>query len=322
MLRSRVLRSTLAALALTASIGAPLAGCSDTGGSTSIGNGLGADGATASDDGSTPADATGVQGASDGSLVADALTTSTDAATVSAMDATPVVVDATMPQGDAADATAQEASSDAVADAVAESGTDAPADGPGDAIADAIADVMEELVPNPDGGCAFGDNPCACNTFLVANQDSGPYSTTCSATEVVLFAKDGSGACLDCAIVKGCIDGAGYPGFECHDALDGGVGSADETECLATLACDIGQYPVASPGPAKGIATVAFCGMGVSNSACNTDPQGVCKAQWLAGFPGETNSDIQSNPGKNTLPSGVANTIVGCLNQNCPQFCL
>jgi hypothetical protein len=173
------------------------------------------------------------------------------------------------------------------------------------------------------GSCKVS-NQTACNNYLVANAALGPFSNVCSATELTLWEK--SPACLGCSISKGCVDGAGFPGFECNDAtyatgITGGAGSTAETECVATLSCDIGVSPVASPGPAKGIVTVAFCGVGVSNSVCNTNPTGACVTQWIAGFNGTSDSAIQSNPGNNTLPSGVANTIVGCLNQNCSSFC-
>jgi hypothetical protein len=156
----------------------------------------------------------------------------------------------------------------------------------------------------------------ACNNFLATHPSDFPVSTTCSATEVIAWQKDFTGACLGCLLTAGCVDIQGIGGDECHD-LPGGAGSADETACLNVFACDIGVTPAAHPGPAAGLTVNAFCGQGVSNSFCNTTPGGPCASQWQAGFPGQSNAQIQASVDVQLFPGGMGNSIATCANVNC-----
>jgi hypothetical protein len=167
------------------------------------------------------------------------------------------------------------------------------------------------------GCCTPGDPQCSCDQVLASNSALDLASLKCSATELVTFEKDGTGQCLGCLLQSGCFDIVGV-GNECQDQ-PGGAGSTNESLCLNVLACNLGENPPATPGPALGLTVNAFCGPGQSSVACDTNPAGACAAQWEAAFPGQNGAQIQAEIGVTTFPGGVANSITTCANTNCLQ---
>jgi hypothetical protein len=178
-----------------------------------------------------------------------------------------------------------------------------------------------------DGGtpsctqCAANDFQCQCNAFIANNEVGNTVSSTCSGTEVTLFEKDPSGACLNCALKKSCIDdtiGTGDVGQECEDL----TASSSVSLCEATLQCEIGVDPLVTPSPlnvgTSRTLTNAFCGTASPTSCQNATTNaglGSCAPQIENGMPGVALNGgvILGNLLNLGFPSGQADTIVACL---------
>jgi hypothetical protein len=165
-------------------------------------------------------------------------------------------------------------------------------------------------------GSASATVASSCNSYLLANPQLQATSTTCSPTELVLYAK--SPSCLSCAFAKGCLDQVpplgGNPG-ECSD-LQPGI-TTTPAECVNTLSCELG---VASVDPTVLLTPpadpqVAYCGTGPG--LCQTVSDGVCKAVMTAGFPAgwTTNQILQSLQVPGSTASGQAGAIWQCASQ-------
>jgi hypothetical protein len=157
-----------------------------------------------------------------------------------------------------------------------------------------------------------------CNAYL--NQQKAtllPVSTTCSGTELALFARDVTGGCLSCAMTQGAVDSQFQSGVECED-----LGTGPAPACLSTLDCYLGVQnennppQLVTPGPAAPPNNV-------QNAYCAPPPElicngtGVCASVITAGFPvGFTPSQIQPNlatASDPTKPSGQAGFLVSSL---------
>jgi hypothetical protein len=172
-----------------------------------------------------------------------------------------------------------------------------------------------------NGACA--QPPATCSAYLALNAALLlPVSTTCSATENLLFQKDTTGTCLSCAFTSGCLDDTnGDFGQECEDPL---TTFGTETECLSVLECDIGLNPVNSPAPASGLVVNAYCGVGNSTSNCETGsgPAGACDTQISAGFPSTfTATSVVSNISVRAYASGMADALAACINSSANVNC-
>jgi hypothetical protein len=208
--------------------------------------------------------------------------------------------------------------------------------------ADADADAMDSSTPDATG-CADQTN---CNAFVSANRSSFLLTDNgvCTATELTLYAKavsgQSTGSCLACAATGSCLDDsfdASDVLHECEDApTTTDAGGAGVTECLATLACDLGVSGscgsfASIPAPSQGTTSASYCGPGVTNANCTasptptdagTGPQGACVAQEAAGFPsGFTPAQVLTAFVDTSLPSGLANHLVACLNAKCAAQC-
>jgi len=303
-------------------------GCSDVGDSTAIippaSDDGGADVTLPPIDASAAPDGSAGDSDSDGGL--DGTTTSnidggavtaTDGADANADGGLDATVDATMLDG----APGNDASVDATIDAAEAA----------DAASDAIADAAEEeaSVAPTDGGCASNDYLCQCSAFVAVNEVGVATSATCSRTEAVLFQKDTTGGCLDCALQQSCIDDV--PGNdvsqECDDFASSSTapvtakvfGSVPVAQCLTTLSCEIGVSPEANPSPlnigASRVLPNAYCGVATSTACAAGSALGACAAPIVAGLdpnfaPG---SQIESNLANIAYPSGQAGSIVACL---------
>jgi hypothetical protein len=155
-------------------------------------------------------------------------------------------------------------------------------------------------------------------------------SSTCSQTEVQLFAKDTTGACLNCALAKSCIDdtiGTGDTSQECDDFASATtapvgatpIGATGVSECVATLSCYLGVNPFLVPCPLN-IGTSRslsnpYCGTASAMACQMGSPVGVCLPEIVAGFPPSFNPGIPilSNIANPAYPSGMAGAIVTCL---------
>jgi hypothetical protein len=182
--------------------------------------------------------------------------------------------------------------------------------------------------------CAPTDFQCQCNKFVSASEVGNVVTPgVCSKTEVTLFQKDVTGACLNCALVKSCIDdniGSGDVSQECDDlqsattAPSGAtvLGATGVTECQATLSCELGVSPVASPSPlnvspppATRALGNAYCGL-ATGAACQAGmPQGTCVAPIVAGLPATfaAGTQILSNLTNVGFPTGQAGSVTSCL---------
>jgi hypothetical protein len=321
-LSSTAPRAWTALASLTAAL-VTLGGCSDTGDNTSVGSGM---------DAASAADVTTLL---DSSSTPDA-SPAADSAVDAAADA-PAIVDATVDGG--SDATT-DAAHDATGDApIGDAAHDATTDAQADAAIDAAVDAAPEAGRLPDGGCQPTDMQCLCDTFIQTSEnslsdgggDAGTPNTpqsTCTATEVVLFEVDPTGACLDCALNAGqCADNPalGNDGYDCEDPYTGVGASETAGECLAVLACDLGVNPAAAaspvslngPGPVEG-----YCGTTPVGACTNgtTPPNGACQNQIVAGFPATfTGSNIGSSITDKRYASGRAGQIAGCGQSTCFQ---
>jgi hypothetical protein len=313
--------SALVALAL---------GCSDVGDSTAIAP-------PASDDGGATADVTVAEvdasnapdgGAGDSGALLDgtaapnvdsSAVTATDGGDASVDGGPDATVDATVIDG----APGNDATVDATIDAAEAA----------DAASDAIADAAEEeaSVAPTDGGCASNDYLCQCNAFIAVSEVGVTASTTCSRTEALLFQKDTTGGCLDCALQQSCIDDTGPfdVSQECDDLASSSTdpviltpGPTDVAECLATLSCEIGVSPAASPsplniGPTAGTRTLgnAYCGAATSTACAGGSPKGACVTPIAAGLAPSfaAGSQTSSNLSNLLYPTGQAGAIVACL---------
>jgi hypothetical protein len=177
-------------------------------------------------------------------------------------------------------------------------------------------DAAHDAPPDVDAGCP----ECECSAHLAATAADMAVSNTCTASELATWKADRTGVCMDCMFQAGCLNIVGLGGSECGD-LTGGAGSTNESLCVAVLECDLGVNPDVTPGPASGLTINAFCGQGVTSGACNTAPTGGCVAQWHAGFPTQSNAQIQGELGVMTFPGGMANSIATCANANCQTQC-
>jgi hypothetical protein len=162
-----------------------------------------------------------------------------------------------------------------------------------------------------------------CNAYLTQNQGTLlPLSTTCSGTELALFARDVTGGCLSCAMTQGDIDSQLQSGSECEN-----LGTGPAPACLATLDCYLGVQNennppgLLTPGPAAPPGNVkdAYC---APPPALFCNGTGICASVITAGFPaGYTPSQIEANlaaPRDPTKPSGQAGYVVSSLlSSNC-----
>jgi hypothetical protein len=172
--------------------------------------------------------------------------------------------------------------------------------------------------PTDRAQAAPAPGPGGCSAHLAAAPPAPINNPTCTATEAVAWSKDNTGACLDCLFASGCLDDKRFSGQECAD-LPGGAGSSNETLCAAVLACDFGVTPTRKPAPANGMTVNAFCKQGASSESCASAPDGLCAAEWKAGFAGQPSKQIVASLGQKSFPAGMANSISICANANCAQ---
>ena len=295
--------------------------------------GAGSDASTTTMDGQSAADALGATGAGEaGNDVA--VPPGTEAGADAEVDA-----GTDSPSDSGADVeldTGAEATEDAMIDAGADVLTEAQADA-NDAAADAESDALEA-----GGASDAGDPQKQCNALLAMNQATFYNRTnTCSPTELAVYEKtvagQDAGACLGCGFTGNCLDDTFLPvdiNRECEDmpnTSDAGDPNAT-SECLATLACDLGEQAGGAVGmsPVQGVVVNTYCGVGVTTSQCEASstpappngPQGVCFSQQTAGFPaGFTSAQVVAHFGDNSNPSGMANELVSCLVSNCEMQC-
>jgi hypothetical protein len=203
-----------------------------------------------------------------------------------------------------------------------------------------------------------------CNAFLAANDlpDGGgvlnvAVSTTCSGTELALFARDmgnvpadagdaGSvtDTCLGCAIAVGCLDdNVGDTNQECDDfARFATYGTL--AQCIAELQCALGVTGQCSatdtPDHCSTRTTTVhqpngvqvnnlFCGSVASAACVSQTPAsslpGTCVGSWLQGIPpadtfGPGGAALGDGTGTKTA-TGVGNSVVQCLILNCTDQC-
>ena len=181
--------------------------------------------------------------------------------------------------------------------------------------------------------CTPSNSPqCLCNAFIATSEAGKTISAACTQTEVALFVKDTTGACLNCALAKSCIDdniGTGDSAQECDDlastttapGIASVIGATAVSECLATLTCEIGDNdPPTSAGTSptnvgstRTLAN-AYCGSATATTCQNGSPAGTCVNQIATGLPGvPAGSSTLSHIGDQTYPSGQAGTILACL---------
>jgi hypothetical protein len=181
--------------------------------------------------------------------------------------------------------------------------------------------------------CTPSNSPqCLCNAFIATSAAGKTISATCTQTEVALFVKDTTGACLNCALAKSCIDdsiGTGDSAQECDDLASATtapsiatvLGATAVAECMATLDCEIGDTDPATSattaplnvGTTRTLAN-AYCGSASATTCQNGAPAGACVNQIATGLPGiPAGSSTLSHIGDQTFPSGQAGTILACL---------
>jgi formylglycine-generating enzyme required for sulfatase activity len=194
---------------------------------------------------------------------------------------------------------------------------------------DATLDAAPEYpdAPRPDGDCDLGP---ACSANLVANAATDQARTNvCTQTELAVYERDPTGACLNCAFQSTCLDDAlGDNNHECEDVGSGGILHGDEGTCLATLVCGLGLPGTgcAAPGtaPAQGGVLNAYCGTASMNDCISPTPgpDGPCLVEETAGFPGlSTSLSIATHFTDASYASGAANRIMTCLRSNCAAPC-
>jgi hypothetical protein len=226
------------------------------------------------------------------------------------------------------------------------------------------ADVMAEDVNAADADAGLTIQ-ALCNNFLAANDlpDGGgalnmAVSTTCSGTELALFARDMgkvptdagdaggiADTCLGCAISIGCVDdNVGDTGQECEDfptfKTFGTV-----AECVAEVQCGVGltgdcgatNTPTQCATQTTSMHQVngnqvnnLFCGSTASAACVAETPAsglpGTCVSTWLAGVPaadatGAGGTALGDGAGTKTA-SGVGNSVLTCLVGNCASQCV
>lgn len=198
-------------------------------------------------------------------------------------------------------------------------------DAAGDVAAEAAIDASDAATRAPDGGCLPTDYPCLCDAYIAANEVGNTPASTCSASEVVAFRKDLTGGCLHC-LLSGqaqCLDdpAAGITGQDCEDPFTGVGAGETAAECLATLACDLGVNPAASPAPASANGPISGLCNDVPEPTCvGGSPGGACKTAIAAGFPSSFSvSQIGGSIAVVAYASGRAGAIVNCAFNNCSQ---
>jgi hypothetical protein len=159
-------------------------------------------------------------------------------------------------------------------------------------------------------------------------------SPICTSTQLDLWVKDITGACLNCALHKSCIDdtiGTGDTGQECED-FAGNTGTASNAAlCEATLQCELGVTISGSGVGSTTSATTSPVNVGtsrtLSNAFCGTATASACQqastnaglsacAQTIEnGLPGffPPGSGILSNIANVSFPGGQAGAIMTCL---------
>ncbi len=172
------------------------------------------------------------------------------------------------------------------------------------------------------------DDPC--DNLLLTKLAAPAANTSCSPTERLLFKKDPTGGCLECLMNGGCLDDQfGNSGLECEPPTTGAnpadfaKGSAEEKQCLATLACEFGVDPPASPAPAKAGVMHALCADVPSLKCASEGPQGACKPQILGGFPAAFSpQDVVMKVSTKQFPAGRAGLIAVCASVNGCRSCV
>jgi hypothetical protein len=211
--------------------------------------------------------------------------------------------------------------------------------------------ALEDAVAvDASAGDSGPDYQAMCDQFLASantTADGGlaPFrtvTTTCTGTELVLYEvnADGlgdggfeAGACLECALDNYCIDDLeGDMKQECDDLADAatapnptsmGVGPTAVAQCLATLRCELGAVPPASPPPlcVNGSCTLAnaLCGS-VANAQCQMMTaavgfSGACAKEIEEGLPSidSNGTGLLTDIANNLYPTGQAGALVACL---------
>jgi hypothetical protein len=321
-------------ICVSATIGsalAPLAGCSDTGDSSSV-----------IVEPCAPPDASVVTVTDSGSA------NGSDSASRTPLGGGDASVDDGMSTGATPDATSEDASPPAdaslldsaqgeiesgAADAGTRDGTVPDAKAEDSAVADTGArdtGVAGDASERGDGGDSGVDFGALCDT---ATQ----FTTGCSNTELAFAEHDPSGSCLTCLVAAGAIDDAVFPdtGHECEDLTD----PAQTAACYATLDCilntNVGAEnagdttpptaPSCAGGPNYNISD-CYCGAGVPTGTCaalTAAPTGLCTAAEAAGLdlPAFPTTPVLNAYTNTTLGSGMANQIFVAAQQNSCTTC-
>jgi hypothetical protein len=231
---------------------------------------------------------------------------------------------------------------DTGADTFVEDASVADGNAPDAPMAEGGADAPNETTTTSDASDAGSDagtdgGSCtppaglqnACNAYALTDASAFNNSSggTCTGTELALYQVDGTGSCLGCGWVHGCLDDTVGDGpNECEDTgTTGSIMTGTTAECLATLKCGLGLPsntcgPSVNP-PAHGLALDAYCGAETTSACTSSGPIGTCAAQETAGFGSLTPSNIVNNFGKRLYASGMANALMTCLHGNCATEC-
>jgi hypothetical protein len=167
-----------------------------------------------------------------------------------------------------------------------------------------------------------------CDKYMQTQEVKWAAAKTCTPTERIAFQK--SPKCLACLLHATCLDDLmSDKGNECEPAGDVradddfAVGSPEEKQCLAVLACDFGVSPTVSPAPVHGGPNNgplrALCGDVQIAKCWANGAGGACKDQITAGFPAGMSNSVQTmslNIAQRRVPAGRAGAIAGCGDNN------
>jgi hypothetical protein len=177
-----------------------------------------------------------------------------------------------------------------------------------------------------DGGaclavCPDGDPLCPVGLTKGLGDMNGE---TCNGTEALLSAHNPD--CLKCALNSACLhdqegDDPAHGSIDCEDVAGNdsfnGQSATNTQACLDTLACEL------TTKCGAGGVTDCYCGPGENSTTCLTTQTGACIPQIEFGLESTDPTFIQSNitATANNNGGSVADAIISCLHNNCPDSC-
>jgi len=194
----------------------------------------------------------------------------------------------------------------------------------------ASAAPAPSILRGPRPAIAMDQMQASCDAhltkFVAANKS---VNTACSPTELVLFQKDTTGACMNCMFQHGCLnDTQGDTNTECEDlAASAAATGSTPAQCVDTLRCLVGAQAdgTIASSTVHGLTLDAYCGKQpvAPNCTGTPGPLGECAAKEKAGYPATfTAANVVQNFARRTYASGMANAIANCALSNKCRSCL